>query len=109
MTDSRKIDALIAKHVMGIPILANGKVNGYHLGLGEGEPKQYSTSISAAWEVVEKMRNDGGWSFLIEYNQICHDGVDFRAEFGCQDGVCEDAPAPMAICLAALEAKGIEV
>lgn len=79
--------------------------------------KRYTTSISAAWEVVEKMREEG---LLFEIGSRVSEGwyamtmhADYRSCPEC-DGPYDlpywHAPtAPEAICLAALRAKGVEV
>ena len=65
------------------------------------EYRAYSSDIATAWEVVEKI--SGGADIL----RICREGGHWVAAFG-------DAPAatsrsaPVAICLAALRARGIE-
>lgn len=100
---SREIDALVAEHVMGLPVTSEGKIRGYHLGLGEGEPKRYSTNIADAWEVVEWMKMyepNITWSDS-DHMWICH--FDKYVDF-----VISNESAPMAICLAALKAKGID-
>ena len=128
MSDSRELDARVAVEVMGIevergvtvvhdcgsvdddvgiPVQAGGET--------EYDPcPAYSTDIRAAWEVVEKMAEGEGW-------QLSLNGPigGWRAEctwWGCSIpliGVrknlhhkAEAATAPMAICLAALKAKG---
>ena len=76
------------------------------------EPQPYSTEITAAWQVVEKLKADG-------FGVILNDtggGVAYRVRFWRDDWSIDDwvrAPdaqtvwadtAPLAICLAALEA-----
>jgi len=65
---------------------------------------EYSTDIAAAWQVVEKLRSDGfevelegdstGWHCLF---------LDYP-----EAGRAEAQSPPLAICLAALEAAGVE-
>ena len=75
---------------------------------------KYSTDISAAFQVVERMRADG--------HEVCIVGIrdeDWRCEvYKDKAGPIPDFPetivecastAPMAICLAALAALGVEV
>ena len=77
------------------------------------EPAHYSTSISDAWEVVEKMRSIGYWLTLFsnfdsdEYNQqpvweatFCNGGNNHKG--------AHLTSAPEAICLAALASLGQE-
>ena len=101
---SRKIDALVAKHVMGLEEVE--KIGGYWVDeivngvtIRTALPR-YSTDIAAAWSVVEKLGmtyriEDGTVSFWDEDLQETHEAY-------------EDTPA-MAICLAALAAQGVEV
>lgn len=65
----------------------------------------YSTSISAAFEVVEKMRGDG---FVL---RIENPVMNWRVTFilGTAWIAWESDSLPEAICLAALKAKGVEV
>lgn len=64
----------------------------------------YSTEISAAWEVVEKL-NSLGWNVCVA-SRIDGQYACFVTKQAAEDG---SAPyresAPMAICLAALEAR----
>jgi hypothetical protein len=65
----------------------------------------YSTSIEAAWEVVEKLHlslvwNDEGWEVYTE-DQV----VDHELEHG--GFAARERSAPHAICLAALKAVGV--
>ena len=79
------LDALVDKHVFGWEFT---------------EPTAfYSTDIAAAWEVVEELD-------LSMYPLACT--VGWRFEFDRNEGA-EAETAPLAICLAALKAKGINV
>lgn len=95
----RKIDALVAEHVMGHAYDAL-------------EPKHcYATQISAAWQVVEKLQNSTEappFRLTQLYDGIWHCHFDGKGTevYGGQGYA---ATAPLAICLAALEARGIEV
>jgi len=83
----------------------------------------YSTDIAAAWQVVEKMGEDG-WGIRIQGpNSYTDEGLgpqesEWLAHFGRQDDSrygysqgCrfEKDSLPRAICLAALQAKDVEV
>jgi hypothetical protein len=99
---SRKIDALIAEHVMGKP---HDEIYYPHRFNAEGEKvirrliPQYSTDISAAWEVVGKMGHLGlNWEPLVIDKWDCV----FERESTKAD------TAPMAICKAALKAKNVK-
>ena len=64
--------------------------------------RPYSTSIDAAWEVVEALGSPG------EALKIKRDKGRWAAAFGDRPAVL-GGTAALAICLAALRAKGIEV
>jgi hypothetical protein len=113
----RKIDALVAEHVMGwanidvpdakIPSLVIGVRYDMHGGVpAHWEVPSYSTNLAAAWEVVEKLTEEG-YEFWVS--------GDGRVELYDQDdnqfhaGYSTRRTAPLAICLAALKAKGVEV
>jgi len=122
MTDNLQpgpeLDALVAEKVMGWEYVIDGEGTGwvdkateqFVTGYNNDDPSQpeiapppFSTSIAAAWEVVEKLKSDNrtidissatpGWRAIIDE---CHDWkVEVRAE-----------TAPRAICLAAMKASG---
>ena len=87
---SREIDAKIAEHVMGLgPII-----------------KAYSTDIAAAWEVVERL-DEEEWNVTIYPRKHESSGSSVvMHKFHHNYHVHGDIP--MAICLAALKAKGID-
>lgn len=114
---SREMDAEIAEKVMGwqeFPYLLNrddrratpnsrGAANGFcppgqcHITTVERVP-DYSTDISAAFEVVQKMRERG----FVTFGLLCKQDQVWFATFG---GVTEcGADAPQAICRASLAA-----
>lgn len=116
----RVIDALVAEHIMGWPTIDSHTClsvpwKAGHKGfIHDGRPQSYgpvgfvgakpwspSTNIAAAWEIMEKMKAedcyaevstlpDGQWYAQVSY-------VDKQS----------DSPT-LAICLAALAAKGID-
>lgn len=105
----RELDALVAEHVMGIyPLVATAWAN-------------YSTSIADAWQVVEHIRNltdDSGYLLWIKNSP----GGNYKVEIVAfvrrplykeimekPFGDVIAATAPIAICLAALRSKGIDV
>ena len=129
MEAGRKLDALIAEHVMGEPrptgnvpdgvlagVMTSNSGGGNWIGTTTGYtagdepvwlPKPYSTDISAAWEVVEKMRADKLSITLTGY----WEGSTGKWWVNVLDNVETVATvrtdtAPHAICLAALEAVG---
>lgn len=72
-------------------------------------PFRYSTDIVAAWQVVEKMRYNG-WTLSLD-NECAFDcwSVIFEASGEMDEEWGEfraNAPAPLAICRAALKATG---
>lgn len=70
----------------------------------------YSTDISAAWQVVERMR-ERGWAVGVQQKHAS----EWQASFVIPKAgkrwcaFAEDAAAARAICLAALRALGVEV
>lgn len=124
----RKIDALVAEYVMEVPVKeewgekafwvyepspkGTREAPGYKwyregtLGLRDCLPR-YSTNISAAWGVVEKMRTEMFSFYLMD----CAGQGSWEANFDTKaDQIyCHmHESASLAICLAALKAKGID-
>lgn len=113
MTDHRKIDVLVAEHVMGFQwrelngtrCLFNPKkiYNESMFAMGStGSVPNYSTDISAAWQVVEKM-GEGKWFKLTK-----HMSGTCSVYFG-GSGHADAETAQLAICLAALAEKGVKI
>lgn len=137
---SRKIDALIAEKVMGLWVGPNlmrtdyecteyvfvNPDRGEHSGRRWDGPKRrvpdYSTSIAAAWDVVEKMRIDG-WNFSMlgeaprtpPRTSIPSD-KDPKNRFRFHNLMhqppkdpngADEATMPLAICVASLRALGV--
>lgn len=117
----RKIDALVAEHVMGwegVKYLAldNGHkiIQGFHPDL-EIVP-HYSSDIAAAWSVVEKMAGDDlmpdeqRFSCTVGHGSSGVTWATFerRVYAGEPDEFHHEGPVPLAICLAALKAKGVD-
>ena len=106
--DLKKIDALVAEHVMGFKPYKEGykDENGfefYQENVRFRYPK-YSTNIADAWEILEKLRLDKKYSYNIElylYDDACECVVGNLSEM--------DTSMPKAICLAALKAKGVDI
>ena len=67
----------------------------------------YSTSISDAWLVVDKFRDDGYAHFNLRSTSLSWSAVFDRAGYGSFEARADTAPR--AICLAALKAMGVEV
>ena len=71
---------------------------------------KYTTSIAAAWEVVDEMIKGKGHHFAIQMNESCGNSVGHLSfcevldsgEFGIRNIVTIENDAPLAICRAAL-------
>ena len=111
MNAGRELDKLVAKEIFGIDI-AGQNINSFaQQGLVGIKP--YSTDIAAAWEVLEFLKDVG---FVIKRQKN-----DFSKDFSWQVTIGElfdfevERQAegmwdiPRAICLAALEFKGVEL
>lgn len=125
MSPGKELDVLIAEKVMGWKLHGDSKITsrthgckyvapdgGYYHG-----PSEYSTDISAAWELVEFLRDSGQWcclnltsdyNYVYEFNLI-KSSLNGNAthEITIRSGCCESASH--AICLAALKAVGVSV
>ena len=108
---NRELDALIAEKVFGWTHCApnspyDGEVTGVFFGTGRPHGggtiplPHYSTDISAAWEVVEKV------GLLNEYLLGCWDDGIWVVSDVDGNWYADAVTAPLAICLAALKAKG---
>jgi hypothetical protein len=101
MKPGRELDLLVAEKVMGDTIIRREQDNEII-----SYCKPYSTDIAAAWEVVEKMKEEN----ILEIHVLRQSGVEifFYDLEGDRRRIIADT-APHAICLAALKAKGVEV
>lgn len=112
MKPGRELDLLIAEKVMGYDPIEN-MVYDAQPPISVVPPWRplpyYSTDIAAAWEVVEKMREESVYSFID--NTQSPGGKYFCSMVTIDKGMAgaRAATAPHAICLAALRAKGVEV
>lgn len=103
-TKLRKIDFLVAESYFDYEYFGNtGILMKDNNGVKTNVVPYYSADISAAWEVVEKLYTEN----------FCLDRVagDYRCNFGLIDEYPEwdlADTAPLAICLAALKAKGVD-
>jgi hypothetical protein len=68
----------------------------------------YSSDIKCAWPVVEKLSKDG-FEFQVWREKNGKYNVEFAKDFFYVFGFAESETAPLAICLAALKAVGVEV
>ena len=118
MDAGRELDALVAEKVMGCD-----PVKGMYYCTDPNHPNKcgegiahYSTDISAAWEVVEKLQNDGiafgmWWDaheldkrFRVESYPGCGENTwAYRGHNKHKPFEIECDTAPHAICLAALK------
>lgn len=133
--NNREIDRLVAEKVMGCTVrevctsLRDGQqlYNLYcecgHGEHGDLEPDQdrrissdpwslnaYSTEIAAAWQVVEKLNTQRFW-IIINTSHYPNKSKKVMIGSGLWDTVTEfyADTVPMAICLAALKAAGVEI
>ena len=133
MKAGRELDALVAEKVMGFPY---GQQHGEIRENSSGSPfcsickvagswrdgdlfsepciQHYSTDIADAWQVVEKLREQG-FNFGIQHPCRRHGGQAFvyfhrygGSTIGHQSTALADT-GPRAICLAALKAVCVEV
>jgi len=119
---SRKIDALVAEHVMGLPVREGpdpyvhagtlrpmssnrwwlkGTAHGCHYDWAT--VPAYSTDIAAAWAVVEKFET----VTLYKVGNIYDCGIDAEHPPDWPIVGTDQDSLPLAICLEALKAKGI--
>lgn len=121
----RQLDILVAEKVMRLepwpgfpgafraPIILPGQTP------KPCAPPEYSTDIAAAWEVVEKLREQGA-AFCIEQHPMAEEPtVWFLTDKNMSEGIIPTdhqehisataATVPLAICLAALKAAGGEI
>lgn len=109
MITDHELDLLVVEKVMEMKPARIWK-----LGTHDGSPPEfvippYSTDISAAWEVVEKMSTKK-WCFDLQYAGS-RPTATFRLSYVCRGERYEskEDTAPRAICLAALKAMGHEI
>lgn len=116
-----KLDALIAEKIFGCKV----KKTKHYFGWGDhyecackDKPhalwdeyeshgvKRYSTSMTHAWEVVEKLQATDTY-IRLGWDDTCEWEFDvWNDESGVSFSGCSDISAPHAICLAALKAVG---
>lgn len=124
----REIDALVAKHVMEWEEAVTADLWPHWFSDEDGCPHPrlplYSAQIASAWEVVERVRGDGNRHWILNgFAETETDGPGFAAEitdlvedegypegyFWKHAGEAWAVTAPLAICLAALRAHGVEI
>lgn len=110
MKAGRELDALVAKHVMHL--LDVDKQHGQWMfdgGIRLPVPN-YTTSIGYAWDVVERMRKWHDRGLIFKAYPVGF-RFDYSAVFQARDSEQWSAnaeTAPLAICLAALKAVGVD-
>jgi len=110
----REIDALVAEHVLEIPVEDHG-FSRFTVKVGSSKlaVPPYSTDIAAAWDVVEKLQESGFCFFIETRGKLSQCSVEVfltgKPSAVFDTGEVFADTVPMAICLAALKAKGIEV
>lgn len=106
MPAGREMDALVAEKVMGLEVSRDHYGGPRHL-VRTGAKwrydviEAYSTKISSAWEVVEKMIH---LDPMIDWWGSHWDCVLRRQEGSCEEYTASAPTAPLAICRAALNA-----
>lgn len=124
--DERAIDKLIAEQVFGrIPCnewhflnLGSSGIRGWtnnrqhdsekHNCYPQGQQPNYSTDIAAAWKVVERLTSTGFSISLVVLTSAAHASFYIPNTRYSVYAASSDT-APMAICLAALKAVGVDV
>jgi Phage ABA sandwich domain len=132
MTSLQEINALVAEHVFGYTIKRfdfeyDGMTKACEVWISDGgyrrNPRPFASDISAAFQVIERMResgfdieltadigNDDAWRCLLTGHSVPNP----LANGGCGDAgehyyAHTDRSLPRAICLAALAADGIDI
>ncbi len=107
----RQIDKLIAEHLMEAQVINVGDSKWlywkYRTGLLDEcvaqQDYQPTVDIAQAWEVAEKLQND----YMVSIENAVNTYDDGNAPYTVANKARKDLP--LAICLAALEAKGVTV
>lgn len=117
MKAGRELDALVAEKVMGwTPKMISpgdpslGKRRGWyapdrHADVTDDDLEYYSIDTDAAWKVVEKLNLGSSIAYLPGPKKHT---VKFWLGFETK-GYAEADTMPLAVCLAALQVKGVEV
>jgi len=107
-----ELDLLVAEKVMGEFVQTHTQHDGsekFCQQCSNDFPK-YSTDIAAAWEVVEKMKEE--FYFNLHLNRQGNYEARFQGSILAKEeimGAAYSESAPHAICKAALAAKGVEI
>lgn len=118
MNAGRELDALIAEKVMHLKQLDNSQLFEAFPTRGFCPPPYYSTDISAAWEVVEKVSSSwlvkSPWENVFQIHFTNGHYGNFEIILKLDNGdvvsqwVCGET-APHAICLASLKIIGHDI
>jgi hypothetical protein len=121
MKAGRDLDALVAEKVMGMNQFPHEPLDSMGMchrcfrpaGLGDALPKScdpphYSTDITAAWEVVEKLDLLGEWELWRHTDPYTKEPkwIVGRADYEQGETYAVADTAPLVLCLAALKAVG---
>lgn len=114
MEAGQELDALVAEKIMGWRYL-NQPSTGYpwyppEEGWSKAHPPRYSTDIAAAWKVMEKMCDMGNQNCTLQFEGKLN--PDYAWTFSHDENAdwwASAGTAPLAICLAALKVKGVDV
>lgn len=116
MNAGRSLDVLVATRVLG---WAHAAVDGvecltdadcvYHLRPDQWSIPAFSTDIAAAWQVVEWLREMGHGLVIKAYPANGNYIYTYTAHIPRIDATIPSPDAPLAICLAALKAVGVDV
>ena len=115
---NRELDALVAENIFGCKLSFDSNANRYHclcaVGVHPNKGKtsyyipHYSSDISAAWEVFTLVSKEiGCLTKLSTFPGTWEDEYTWSCDFTTAVGLADTAP--MAICIAALRSKGIDV
>lgn len=128
MIAGRELDALIAEKVMGrkverwryfedgyasTALRPRGKAESTGVLITNNLPA-YSTDIAAAWQVVERLNDRFSIEIMALTSTVLCSNTRFRVDMFDHEALAprtevHAATAPLAICLAALKAIGVEV
>lgn len=110
-----ELDKLVAEKVMGLKVVEDNEYPGEYLYLNEErDPRwipEYSIDIADTWRVIEKL-DRAGWHVTLTWVGSWTSGINaWRCLFFSYEnwGEATASTAPLAICLAALKACGVEV
>lgn len=105
MKAGRELDALVADKIMGLKVY--GQFHENDRGVRIHVPR-YSTNIEDAWKVVEKMENTHRFSLHRTVKENGWQVIFWDIETDAHRSLVAET-APLAICLAALRCKGIDI